>query len=72
MLYIRNGLLLIVGASVVAWFTLFLLPHALDKSAIADCRKWETYSTEYANFYLTKSEDAMCRHFGIIINAPVR
>ena len=69
---ISDGLLLIIGVGAVLTFTLFLLPHALDKQAVADCHKWEAYSHEYPNFYLTKSEDAQCRYFGISINAPVR
>lgn len=69
---IKNGLMLIVGVGAVLTFTLFFLPHALDRQAIADCGKWEAYSEEYPNFYLTKGQDEQCRYFGIIINAPVR
>lgn len=69
---ITNGLVLIVGVCAVLALLLFFLPHALDKQAIADCGKWEAYSEEYSDFYLTKAQDAQCRYFGITINAPVR
>lgn len=67
-----DGLLVIVGLGALITFIVILLPHALDRQAVADCTKWESYSKEYTNFYLTKSEDSECRAVGIIINAPVR
>lgn len=69
---IIGGLLLTVGVGAFITFTIFLLPHALDLQALVDCQKWERYSTEYPNFYLTKSEDKQCRDIGHPINAPVR
>ncbi len=63
------GLIVIAVACAVGFITVFI--HGMEKQEIVTCNKLVDQSKQYDNFFITKSDDEMCRTHGIIIDAPV-
>jgi len=59
----------ILGA--VALF-IWAMETGFDKNEEVECLKWQSESTQYANYYLTHWQDEQCRAHGIEISAPVQ
>jgi len=47
------------------------LSYVVDANAEVECLKLQSYSEDYASFYLTEWEAEMCDSIGIEIDAPV-
>ena len=65
-------LLGIVGAVAVAALVAWVLIIGYNRQEVADCMKLQQQSKDFAQFYLTQSEDDMCKAHGIVIAAPVK
>lgn len=64
-------LVVVIGGFVVWQFSM-LLSEAMERNDRATCLKLQTQAEQYPDFYLTQSEDRMCRAHGFAIDAPVR
>ena len=48
--------------------------YGLNKSEYAECLKMQAMSVDedYPNYYITPSENEMCKEVGVIVVAPVK
>ena len=66
---IMIGLIIIACGCAIAFGALVM--SGMDKSEIVTCNKLVEQSKQYDNFFITKIDDDMCRHHGIVIDAPI-
>lgn len=45
---------------------------SFDRQEIGECHKWQTWATEYKDFYLTSWQSDQCAAHNITVDAPVR
>lgn len=65
------GLLALVAIGL--WYMAFYaLPESLTKTDRAECIKWQSWSIQYRDFYLTPAEADQCRAVGVPELAPIR
>lgn len=50
----------------------WVIPVSLSRSEQMECMKWQRWSEEYQEFYLTPAEADQCKAHNITINAPVK
>jgi hypothetical protein len=63
------GLIIIAVACAIGFITVFI--HGMDKQEVVNCNKLVEQSKQFDGFFITKSDDEMCRHHGIVIDAPI-
>lgn len=51
---------------------LFLMGGAMSGQEEFECQKWQSEAKQYSGYYITAWQDAQCRHYGVIIEAPVQ
>lgn len=67
----KEWIVAVIVISTLVIICLTLLPKAIEKSEVVECLKLQTYSEQFNEFYLTKSESEMCESHDIVIHAPV-
>lgn len=63
------GLIIIAVACAIGFIAVFV--HGMEKQEIVTCNKLVEQSKQFSGFFITKSDDEMCRSHDIVIDAPI-